>query len=127
MKKSEDEYEVIDGQQRLTVLSLITKVLEINSEQRLNYDSRPFVEECLKELYAEHSLTQLNHPSVVYLKEALNIIKTANLDEEREGNSRLSIYYENGKSNQQFANYFANNVIIVRVEMSEETLVYLQL
>ena len=121
MKKSEDEYEVIDGQQRLTVLSLITKVLEINSEQRLNYDSRPFVEEFLKELYAEHSLTELNHPSVFYLKEALNIIKTANLDEEREGNSRISIYDENGKINKQFANYFANNVIIVRVEMPEET------
>ena len=50
LKRSNGDFEVIDGQQRLTVLSLITKILGINKEPRLYYDSRPEVEEFFKEL-----------------------------------------------------------------------------
>lgn len=45
LKRSNGDFEVIDGQQRLTVLSLITKIIGINKEPRLFYDSRPEVEE----------------------------------------------------------------------------------
>ncbi|MBQ3832669.1 MAG: DUF262 domain-containing protein, partial [Bacteroidales bacterium] len=45
LKRANGDYEVIDGQQRLTTLSLITKILGINNEPRLFYDSRPEVED----------------------------------------------------------------------------------
>ena len=51
LKRSNGDYEVIDGQQRLTVLSLIVKILGINDEPRLFYDSRPEVEEFFKVFY----------------------------------------------------------------------------
>lgn len=125
MKRGDDYYEVIDGQQRLTVLSIITQILGINKEQCLYYDSRPHVEEFFKELYAGHSVSELQHPSVYYLKEAVDIIKTVNLREDTEGRESISLCDADGRLKEEdingFANYFKSNVILLRVEIPEET------
>lgn len=125
MKRADDDFEVIDGQQRLTTLSIVTQILGISKEQRLTYDSRPYVEEFFRELYAGHSVFELQHPSVYYLKEAVNIIKSVNLREDSEGGKRITLCDGDGTLNKDvpdgFAKYFANNVILVRVEIPEET------
>lgn len=125
MKRADDDFEVIDGQQRLTTLSIVAQLLGISKEQRLTYDSRPYVEDFFRELYAGHSVFELQHPSVYYLKEAVNIIKSMNLQEDSEGSERITLCDEDGALNKDvtdgFSKYFANNVILVRVEIPEET------
>lgn len=125
MKRTDDDFEVIDGQQRLTTLSIVAQILGISKEQRLTYDSRPYVEDFFRELYARHSVFELQHPSVFYLKEAVNIIKNVNLREDSEGGERITLCDEDGTLNKDvtdgFTKYFANNVILVRVEIPEET------
>jgi len=125
MKRGDDNYEVIDGQQRLTVLCIISQILGINNEQCLFYDSRPHVEEFFKELYAGHSVNELQHPSVYYLKEAIGIIKNTNLREATEGRELVTLCDADGKLIDNvangFANYFKSKVILLRVEIPEET------
>ncbi len=118
-KRRGEDYEVIDGQQRLTVLSLITRLLGIDHEQRLSYDSRPNVEEFLNAFYSGQNIHELNHPTITYLKEAVETIQTTNLCDESEGRESLTICDD--KIRQQFAAYFANHVILVRVEIPEDT------
>lgn len=115
-KRRDDDFEVIDGQQRLTVLSLITRFLGINSNNRLYYDSRPYVVEYLKAFYASPLTASVNHPSITYLKEAVNTIATANLAEGMPGNKVVKL-----GEDEKFAQYFANHVILVRVEIPEDT------
>lgn len=115
-KRHDDDFEVIDGQQRLTVLSLITRILGINSDNCLYYDSRPYVEEYLKAFYANPLTASVNHPSTTYLKEAVNTIASANLAEGMPGNKVVKL-----GEDENFAQYFANHVILVRVEIPEDT------
>lgn len=102
-KRRGEDYEVIDGQQRLTVLSLITRLLGIDHEQRLSYDSRPNVEEFLNAFYSGQNIHELNHPTITYLKEAVETIQTTNLCDESEGRESLTICDD--KIRQQFAAY----------------------
>ena len=74
-KRGDENYEVIDGQQRLTALSLITKLLGIDHEQRLSYDSRPYVESFLNAFYSGKNVSEMSHPTITHLKAAVEIIK----------------------------------------------------
>ena len=56
LKRQNGDYEVIDGQQRLTTLSLITRMLEISKVSCLFYDSRPEVEAFFREYYTHTTL-----------------------------------------------------------------------
>lgn len=118
-KRGDEDYEVIDGQQRLTALSLITKLLGIDHEQRLSYDSRPHVENFLDAFYSGKNISEMSHPTITHLKAAVEIIKATNLCEESEGEECLTIY--NDEIRQDFASFFAHHVIIVRVEIPEDT------
>lgn len=120
-KTRDDSYEVIDGQQRLTVLSLITKILGICNELHLSYESRPQVENFLQQFYEGKNNIMADHPSTVYLREAVNIIQTTNISEETEGQKKVTIYDDKGNINKPFAEYFAKQVILVRVELPEDT------
>lgn len=115
LKRSNGDFEVIDGQQRLTTLSLITKILRINDEPRLFYDSRPEVEEFFKAFYkSENAECSIDYPQTYHLKNAINYIKDAKLDAKENDKTLRSI--EDG-----FKSYFANNVILVRVEIPQDT------
>lgn len=115
LKRSNGDFEVIDGQQRLTTLSLITKIMAINEEPRLYYDSRPEVEEFFKAFYkSENAECHIDYPQTFHLRNAIDYIKEAKLDAKENGKTIKSV--ENG-----FINYFANNVILVRVEIPQDT------
>ena len=114
-KRVDGSYEVIDGQQRLTVLSLITKQLGLVKRPMLSYDSRPHVEQYLDALYSGAKVS--SHPTTLYLEEAVDTINEANLNERVQGQENYTIH----KAGRGFAEYFANNVILVRVELPEDT------
>ena len=115
LKRSNGDFEVIDGQQRLTTLSLITKIMRINEEPRLFYDSRPEVEEFFKAFYkSEEAECNIDYPQTFHLRNAIDYIKEAKLDAKE--NSKTIDSVEDG-----FKSYFANNVILVRVEIPQDT------
>lgn len=117
LKRSNGDYEVIDGQQRLTTLSLITKILGINQEPRLFYDSRPEVEEFFREFYKTGNTT-IDYPQTFHLRNAIDYIKETSLD--ASGKEDIKILDDNNNI-VDFKDYFANNVILVRVEIPQDT------
>lgn len=119
LRRQNGDYEVIDGQQRLTTLSLIAKILGISKYPCLFYDSRPEVEEFFKEFYkSDGNIKQLEHSQVIHLKNAIDYIEETNLDPNSENPIRIQ-NLENTKDD--FIHYFANHVIIIRVEIPEDT------
>ena len=114
LKRANGDFEVIDGQQRLTTLSLITKILGINEEPRLFYDSRPEVEEFFRIFYKSTDATcDIDYPQIFYLKNAIDYIKEISLDATGKSNIKIT--------DNDFIKYFANNVILVRVEIPQDT------
>lgn len=118
LKRNNGDFEVIDGQQRLTTLSLITKILGINKEPRLFYDSRPEVEDFFSTFYkTDDNKVKLDYPSISHLKNAIEYIQNAELDPNNLGIKLSSPDFALDK----FKNYFSNNVFLVRVEIPEDT------
>ena len=113
LKRRNGDYEVIDGQQRLTTLSLLTKMLGISTKPVLTYESRPEVERFFEEFYAGAEISQTSQ--TYYLREAMAIIKKAKIDvggaEKENGFEKLC----------EIKDYLARNVILVRVEIPEDT------
>ena len=115
LKRSNGDFEVIDGQQRLTTLSLVTKILKINDEPRLFYDSRPEFEEFLADFYkSKDGDSDIDYPQTAHLRNAVGFIKEIDLDAEHTSTKI-------GDVGVDFANYFSNNVILVRVEIPQDT------
>ena len=121
LKRSNGDFEVIDGQQRMTVLSLITKILGINKEPRLFYDSRPEVEEFFKAFYnLEDGNCNIDYSQTAHLKNAIEFIKEIELDAENQI-GRINEAKEIVKEGVSFYQYFEKNVILVRVEIPQDT------
>ena len=125
LKRHNGDYEVIDGQQRLTTLSLLTRLLGITEKPVLTYESRPEVELFFKEFYAI-DVDELNEakklkitpsPQTYYLREAIDVIKDAKI---KDGEDKNDIGFEKWKCD-EFKKYLKDNVIIVRVEIPEDT------
>ena len=75
LQRHNGEFEVIDGQQRLTTLSLISKMLGVQNHPVLSYDSRPNVDEFFATFYHdEKAIDNLTYSDVFYLKEAVTNI-----------------------------------------------------
>ncbi len=119
LKRSNGDFEVIDGQQRLTVLSLITKILGINKEPRLFYDSRPEVEEFFKMFY-QYGSCNIDYSQTAHLKNAIEFIKEIDLDAEKQ-TGRINDAQDIFEQGVSFRQYFENNVILVRVEIPQDT------
>ena len=122
LKRHNGDYEVIDGQQRLTTLSLLTRILGITEKPVLTYESRPEVELFFKEFYAI-DVDELNEakklkitpsPQTYYLREAIDVIKDAKI-KDGEGNDIKFNEWSKIKD------YITNKVILVRVEIPEDT------
>lgn len=121
LKRSNGDFEVIDGQQRLTVLSLITKILGINKEPRLFYDSRPEVEEFFKAFYTPgDGIFNMSSSQTAHLRNAIGFINEIDLDAENQ-TGRINEAQEIIKQGVSFCQYFENNVILVRVEIPQDT------
>lgn len=129
-RKNTNIYEVIDGQQRLTALSLIIKALGdydgITPNLVLSYDSRPEVENFLQRYYSTKNFDEQEgviHASTQRMREALGIIRDAQLDanpdSEYQGITRIGNADWSKKS--EFQKYLYENVKLVRVEIPDDT------
>lgn len=105
IRRQDGSFEVIDGQQRLTILALLSYVLQFRIETEIHYDSRPEVERFLQSLasgvYASGSDPSTSHFSAVIETIKEEIAKIENKD--------------------TFRDYVLNNVCLVREIMPEDT------
>ena len=118
IKRHNGDYEVIDGQQRLTVLSLIASFFSGDdklSHTVLFYDSRPDVQEFFELLCGGNSdaAMALTAPTLFYLKEAYEFLQNAKV---KNGSVEEAFYEVKG-----VADFFLNHVVLVRNEMPEDT------
>ncbi len=115
LRRHNGDYEVIDGQQRLTTLSLLTKILGITKTPVLYYESRPEVEEFFAEFYESADNTcKTMKPQTHYLREAVEYIKEAKVLVGGEEKPFMDL--RNG-----IQGYIKNNVILVKTEIPEDT------
>ena len=86
-KRDDGIYEVIDGQQRLTVISLLAKIIGLAKEAVLSYDSRPEIEQFLEEFYSLENSDLINYKknmaqskNLVYFYQAVDTLLYTHLD-----------------------------------------------
>lgn len=130
-KLSGVKYEVIDGQQRLTVISLIAKILrpEKYTKCGLYYDSRDEIEGFLKSYYETGNIPPKEKEEKEEYKSfrnAISFIKESHLvisdeDNSDKTNENLTLKSLLDNNNDEFINYFFNNVVFVRAEMPSNT------
>lgn len=114
LQRRNGDYEVIDGQQRLTTLSLLTKILGITKTPVLFYESRPEVESFFDEFYKSIDNSCFYNPQTHYLHEAVEYIKSATVIGKNE-NVEFNVWSEKIKD------YLSNRVILVKVTIPEDT------
>lgn len=126
-RKNTNIYEVIDGQQRLTALSLILKELgeyeETTPQLVLSYDSRPEVEDFLKRYYSSTRFNEQEgviHASTKRMREALGIIRETQLDAKSD-KAEKKIGSESWNEKKSFQRYLYEKVKLVRVEIPDDT------
>ncbi len=128
MQRQDGAYEVIDGQQRLTVMSLISKILDIPGEHHLSYDSRPEVASFLNGLpknnwndYIAKCGTESNG-RITRLLDAINHIVTSHILVNESGDDFTTIgeMLTNGEA-KPFAEYLKSHVVLVRTQLPSDT------
>jgi uncharacterized protein with ParB-like and HNH nuclease domain len=118
LKRKDGFYEVIDGQQRLTTLSLLLKILEQVKTPKLFYESRPEVEAFFDSYYRNGSTKHvLFDHKVSHLINAVDLLiqSVVNPDENKE--KRLFDIEDFDR----FKKFVFENVVLVRVEIPKDT------
>ena len=127
-KVDEGRYEVIDGQQRLTFFTLLTKILGINKpECRIKYESRDLEQEFLDKFYEDDKF--YNHNDVnkelkrrnVDLIKAIYDIQHVSLVAEGDEIKTLSLNALKPIDKEKFIKYVQDNVFLLRTEISKNT------
>lgn len=117
IKNNETHFEVIDGQQRHTTLTLINAYLNSKETKKPNifYEARPEVEKYLESIF------KYDNPN--YYEEFGDSIKTIN-----QGFYIIKKFFKSKKDlkgqeikEDIFKNYFENNTIIIRVNIPRDT------
>lgn len=118
LKRKDGLYEVIDGQQRLTTLSLLLKILEQVKEPKLFYESRPEVEAFFDSYYRTGNTRDvtINH-KVSHLINAVDLLKQSIINPDEVQEKRLFDIEDFDK----FKNFVFENVVLVRVEIPQDT------
>lgn len=123
LKRKNEDFEVIDGQQRLTTLSLIAKKLDKSlTTSKLQYDSRPEVESFLSTYYQKGKVatTTSNH-LVSHFNEAIEYIENVDLKVKSSNETLRFIDFLETDSIADFKEYFFNQVQLVKVEIPSDT------
>ncbi|MEG1555740.1 MAG: DUF262 domain-containing protein [Bacteroidales bacterium] len=125
LKRKNGDFEIIDGQQRLTAITLIAKILGLDyaKEPKLFYDSRPEVEAFFHSFYSKGNINNVTFDhKIEHLINAVNLIKEAKLSPSSDEISTIEkLISENGDNLKNFKKYFSEKVILVRVEIPEDT------
>ena len=126
IRRQDDSFEVIDGQQRLTILALLSYVLQFNVEHEIHYDSRPEkvepeihydsrpeVERFLQSLASGVNITS-SDPSTSHFSAAIETIKEqiVKIEKAEAGTEGFK---------ETFRVFVLNNVCLVREIMPEDT------
>lgn len=118
LRRRNGEFEVIDGQQRLTVITLIARVLNVDflTEPKLFYDSRPEVESFFTSFYHTGETNDVTFDyKVSHLVHAVDVIRGSIINPgEKEQKTILTI-------EDDFKQFFSKNVILVKVEIPNDT------
>ncbi|WMX17027.1 DUF262 domain-containing protein [Aureispira sp. CCB-E] len=123
LKRKNEDYEVIDGQQRLTTISILGKYLDVNriKKPKLKYDSRQKVECFFDKFYNNpNSVNIQDDKSIAHFVHAVDYIKSTVLNPKETKPIRLESFKERANYS-VFVDYFFNKVILVRVEIPQDT------
>lgn len=114
LKRHNGIYEVIDGQQRLTVLSLLIRILGLKTDLKLSYDSRPEVENFLREFYKDLDYKSCEAQTYNF-SNAVKCIKNSKVLK----SDGESVEFDDIRKD--LVDYLLNKVILFRVEIPEDT------
>lgn len=119
LKRHTGDYEVIDGQQRLTVVSIIAILLGDVRRPVLSYDSRPEVQTFFEDLCKDPKKSLKDDAATLfYLKEACEHIRSAEVESSRrEGTRKIKL----ADVKDAFMDFFLNHVVLVLNEIPEDT------
>lgn len=118
LKRKDGLYEVIDGQQRLTTLSLLLKILEKVGEPHLFYESRPEVESFFDSYYRNGNTKDVTfNYKVSHLIDAIDLLQQSTINPDEAEPITLSEF----KESVAFRNFVFHNIILVRVEIPQDT------
>lgn len=128
-RKSNDKLEVIDGQQRLTVLTLLLNVLGKDLlpqlySSKLEYDSRKEVSHFLKQLYSSSSSeadTEEDSEVIKTFRAAYRALEDSPLSFDDESLTINNLKNSNRQTLNDFCIYISTNVFFVLAEMPQDT------
>ena len=114
LQRFDGRFEVIDGQQRLTVLTILARLFDPSrTHANLEFDSRPEVTDYLAGFYKDpEAVKAVNVPG-----NYSGIARWAKTTVLTEGGLSLDEAFED----RNFISYFFDNVFLVRIEMPQDT------
>lgn len=117
LQRDNGEFEVIDGQQRLTMLSILSSILNIGIHLSLRYDSRPEVEDFFRILNSGMVPKNRKESSVSHFFDAIDIIWSTQLDVQKSE----AITLRNESIKNKMADFIKHHVCLVREIMPNDT------
>lgn len=121
LKRKDGLFEVIDGQQRLTTLSLLLRILDLVLEPKLFYESRPEVEAFFDSFYRDKKTNDVTFDyKVSHLVNAVDLLNETVVNPE-EKDAKLILEIDSWSDKDEFVKFVRNQVILVRVEIPQDT------
>ena len=117
LQRGNGEFEVIDGQQRLTMLSIISGILDMGIHLCLRYDSRPEVEDFFRVLNSGVVPKNRKESSISHFFDAIDLVWSTQLDVEKSESVTLKLESVKDK----MVDYIMHNVCLVREIMPNDT------
>lgn len=117
LQRGNGEFEVIDGQQRLTILSILSGILDMGIHLSLRYDSRPEVEEFFHFLNSGVVPKNRKESSISHFFDAIDIVWSTQLDVEKSD----SITLKSESIRNKMVEYIKHHVCLVREIMPNDT------
>lgn len=118
LQRPNGEFEVIDGQQRLTMLSILSCVLTMNLPLCLRYDSRPEVEDFFRMLHLGEMPKNRKENVISHFCDAIDIINSTQLNM---NDSKEKITIDSIDTRENMTKYIRENVCLVREIMPADT------